>query len=44
MPEMGLKGPFALTDEEINREISQTSAGVYALDQITTPGRFALLT
>ena len=42
MPEMGLKGPFALTEEEINREISQTSAGVYALDQNHDTGPFRI--
>ncbi len=42
MPEMGLKGPFALTDADINREVSQTSAGVYALDQNYDSGPFRI--
>jgi len=39
MPEMGLTGPFALTEEEINRQVEPTP-GVYALDQNYDSGPF----
>jgi hypothetical protein len=40
MPEMGLTGPFALTEVDINKEVSQVSPGVYALDQNHESGPF----
>src|SRR5271165_2864833 len=40
MAETGLKGPYALIDEEINREVSGESPGAYALDQSHESGPF----
>lgn len=35
MASSGLKGPFALTDEKIDTEVTKTSPGAYALGRIT---------
>jgi hypothetical protein len=42
MPEMGLNGPFALADADIDREVSRTAPGVYALDQNHDSGPFRI--
>jgi hypothetical protein len=40
MAETGLRGPFALTSEEVNKEVSNNSPGTYALDQGHDSGGF----
>jgi hypothetical protein len=40
MAETGLRGPFALTTEEVNKEVANTSPGTYALDQGHDSGGF----
>jgi hypothetical protein len=39
MPSTGLRGPFSLTTEKIDKEVTQKSPGAYALDA-TTSGAF----
>jgi len=40
MADTGLKGPYPLTNDEIDRIITQTSPGVYALDRENSSGTF----
>lgn len=36
MPETGLRGPYALDNQTIDREVTRTSPGAYALDRFDT--------
>lgn len=40
MPASGLKGPFTLNNASIDREVSRTSAGAYALGQNNSAGTY----
>lgn len=40
MPATNLTGPFALTDAEINQNVTRVSAGAYALGPIDNAGTF----
>jgi len=40
MAETGLRGPFPMTEQEINTQVPEKSAGVYALDRSHEDGPF----
>lgn len=42
MPSSGLEGPWALDDATIDRAVSETSAGAYALGKVDASGTFLI--
>ncbi len=40
MASLGMEGPYTLTTAEIDRQVTQTSAGNYALGKTSTTGGF----
>lgn len=42
MPNTGLKGPYDLSEEEIDRVVTKTSAGAYVLDKSSNSDSFTV--
>lgn len=42
MPSLGMYGPYALSDQQINHHITQISAGNYALGNVNERGLFVV--